>query len=349
MFKKLLLLALVLGAFVTSYTKAQSLDQTLAKLSSTVGAAYVKPVVSAFGSNLNSGWVSQFPEATFLAFHLDIKIVATGSFFPNDVKNFTATDQFYFDQNQTNTILAQNGVTPGSPNYNALYNQIYGQPFNVTFSGPTINGSKDQNLVITFPGKPSAGLNPVNVQVPEVKGYLPDALQKIFPTPTAQITLGTVYGTNVAVRFCPNINIGDLGNFNYLGFGIIHNPGVWFPNPLPVNFAIGFFTQKMKVGSIFESNATQAGVYVSKTLAGFFTPYAGLTTETSKTTVSYDYTTNQTINGVPVVAHLNLDLEGENSTGAVVGFNLNLVIININADYKFAKTSTVSAGLSFGF
>ena len=186
--------------------------------------------------------------------------------------------------------------------------------------------------------------------MPLVKGYLPEALTKIFPTATAQLTVGTVYGTNVAIRYFPDVNIGDLGKFSYFGVGLIHNFGVWFPNPIPLDLTIGFFTQKLKVGTIFESNASQYGIYASKTLGVIvsFTPYIGLTVETSKTTVNYDYTLTGP-GGVQQKGTANFELKGENSSSAVVGFNLHLGVININADYKLAKTKTASAGISFGF
>ncbi|MFA7229604.1 MAG: DUF6588 family protein, partial [Melioribacteraceae bacterium] len=86
--KRILTLLLILGLIFSSSLKAQSLDETLSELSSTVGKAYVKPIISAFGSNLNSGWVSRIPSATMLGFHFDLKVVAMGSFFPDDVKTF---------------------------------------------------------------------------------------------------------------------------------------------------------------------------------------------------------------------------------------------------------------------
>jgi hypothetical protein len=55
------------------------------------------------------------------------------------------------------------------------------------------------------------------------------------------------------------------------------------------------------------------------------------------------------LNGVPVKAHISVDMNGENSSSVVAGLNIHLGIININADYKVAKTKTVSAGISFGF
>lgn len=226
--------------------------------------------------------------------------------------------------------------------------------FDVNFSGPTIIGKKSDFLKITFPGQiisasgQSYTVSSKIIDVTQVQGFL-DELPAL-PTAAAQLTVGTVYGTNVALRWFPDMDIQNLGKFSYFGFGIIHNPGVWLPNPLPLDLTVGFFTQKLKVGTIFESTATQFGVYAAKTFGIFIsiTPYVGLTTETSKTTVSYDYTSNQTLNGVPVKAHISVDMNGENSSSAVIGFNLHLGFVNINADYKLAKTKTASAGISFG-
>ncbi len=358
MSKRFLTLIVILGLVFSSSFKAQSLDETLSKLSSTVGSAYVKPVISAFGSNLNSGWVSQFPSATILGFHLDLKIVAMGSFFSDDAKNFSTSNGFYFSSAQVDQILQGSNYTPssiGQSNYDNLKQQIVAQQFTVNFSGPTIIGSKNDYLKVQFPGKTitsgstSYTVQPYNLPVTEVKGFL-DGIPAL-PTAAAQLTVGTVFGTNVAIRYLPDIDIQDLGKFSYFGAGIIHNPSVWFPNPLPLDLTVGFFTQKLKVGDIFESTATQMGIYASKTFGIIIsiTPYVGLTTESSKTTVSYDYTSNQTLNGVPVKAHISMDMEGENKSSAVIGFNLHLGIVNINADYKLAKTKTASAGVSFGF
>jgi len=349
--KKLLLLFIVLCIICSGQIKAQSLEETLSSLASTVGAAYVKPVISAFGSNLNSGWVSQVPSATKLGFHFDLKVIAMGSFFPSDVKNFSQTGQYYFNDQQAASILQSSGIQQSNPNYNQIKTQITNTPFNVNFSGPTIVGSKNQYLAINFPAQNFQGNNlaATTFTLNQVKGFL-DELPAL-PTAAVQLTVGTVFGTNVAVRYFPDVEIQNMGKFSFFGAGFIHNFGVWFPNPLPVDLGVGFFTQKMKVGDIFESNATQYGLYVSKTF-GFIisiTPYAGLTTESSKTTISYNYQSNQNISGVPVPpVKISFDLEGENSTSAVVGINLHLAVVNINADYKFAKTKTASAGISFG-
>jgi len=352
MIKRILSLFVVCGLFLSANLKAQSLEETLSSLSSTVGAQYVKPVISAFGSNLNSGWVTYAPPASKMAFHIDIKIVAMGSFFSDDVKNFVETGQFYFTQAQATSILNNTtGLVQGSPTYVLLRSQLQNTPMSVTFSGPTIVGKKNQDLNILFPGASFQGYNlpATTFSVSNVSGFLDEL--PVFPTAAAQLTVGTLFGTNFAFRYFPTVDIKDMGKFSFFGAGLIHNPAVWFPNPIPVDFGVGFFTQTMKVGDLFKSTATQFGIYVSKTFGAVisFTPYAGLTMESSKTSVSYNYQSNQTVNGstVPPVK-IGFDLKGENSSGAVVGFTIHLAAVNISADYKMAKTKTASAGISFG-
>ena len=356
MFKKLFcLMAAVL--FILSFSvKAQSLEETLSKLSSTAGKSYVAPVISAFGSNLNSGWVSQVPSATRVGFHLDVKIAAMGSFFSDENKTFSTSGKFFFTSSQVDQILAASNISTSNQYYSSLKNELLKTELDVKFSGPTIVGSKNEYLKINFPGKSvtvqnqNFDLKAQSFDVNAVKGFLDEL--PVFPTAAPQLTVGTVMGTNVSFRYLPDVDIEDMGKFTFFGIGAIHNPGVWFPNPLPVDIGVGYFTQKMKVGDIFESTANQFGLYVSKTfgLVISITPYAGLVSENSKTTVSYDYQSNETVNGVQVPkTKLSFELEGENTTGFVVGFTLHLAAVNINADYKVAKTKTASAGISFGF
>lgn len=352
MFKKRFCFAAALFFILSFSVSGQSLEETLSKLSSTAGKSYVAPIISAFGSNLNSGWVSSVPSATKVGFHLDVKLAAMGSFFSDENKNFATSGKFFFTSTQVDQILSASGISSSNSQYAAIKNELLKTELDVNFSGPTIVGSKNEYLKINFPGKVVQGVSlaKTDFNVTAVKGFL-DELPAL-PTAAPQLTLGTVMGTHVSVRYLPDVDIQDLGKFTFFGIGAIHNPGVWFPNPLPVDIGVGYFTQKMKVGDVFESTANQFGLYVSKTFGVVIsiTPYAGLVSENSKTTVSYDYQSNETINGAQVPkTKLSFELEGENTTGFVVGFTLHLAAININADYKVAKTETASAGISFGF
>jgi hypothetical protein len=190
-------------------------------------------------------------------------------------------------------------------------------------------------------GNQQVTLAGTSVNIDKAQGYLGNL--KALPTGAIQINGGTVFGTNIAVRFFPSVDIKNLGKFSMWGIGFIHNISVWFPNPLPIDLGVGYFYQKLKVGDIFNSDANQFGIYASKTFS-IFTPYVGLTTEKSNTTISYTY---HAVTG-DTGTNISFQQNGDNSTGAVVGLSLNLYLFKVNVDYKAAKINTLSAGLTFG-
>lgn len=344
--KKYILLLLVLFLF-TYQVKAQELDETLSNLSSTAGEAYVLPVISAFGSNLNTGWVSKPPAPARLDIGVDFKFIGMGSFFSDDNKVFSTSGTFNFTESQAEEIAENSGYTPGSPAYNNAVDEILSKEWNVNFDGPTIVGKKDEYLTVEFPGDASNNIDPYVLTVQEVNGYLEDL--SVLPTAAAQLTVGTVAGTQASFRYFPSIDIQDLGKFSFWGAGVIHNPGFWMDQKLPVDLGVGVFYQKLEVGDVFETSAAQFGVYASKkfgTIASV-TPYAGLTYETSSTSVSYTFEFDSPAG--PQESKINFDLDGDNTVGLTLGATFSLVVVNFNIDYKVANVQTVSAGLSFGY
>ena len=133
----------------------------------------------------------------------------------------------------------------------------------------------------------------------------------------------------------------------------MHNPAVWFGSPLPIDLAVGGFYQDLKVGTVFETKASMFGIYGSKTFGSVIavTPYFALTTESSTTTINYDYTYDETSGNTTITKtdNISFELKGENSAAFTAGLSFKLSILNLNVDYKFAKIKTASAGLTFGF
>ncbi|NJD22814.1 MAG: hypothetical protein FIA82_09135 [Melioribacter sp.] len=346
------LIYLSLGASIFAQSN-DNLDQTLSNLSRDAVNAYISPAVSGFGSNLNSGWVSKLPSASKMSLYVDFKIIGMGSFFSNNKKDFLITGQVRFTDQQADEILANSGYYFPDPRYVVLKNEMLSKDWTVNISGPTVIGSKSEKAKIEFPGDQSLGIQSHTVTIDQVKGLLDN--WKIFPSAALQLTVGTIAGTNLSIRYLPDISRtfgfnDQLGKFTFWGIGFIHNPGVWFMIPLPVDLGIGYFYQKLKVGNTVESTNSQFGLYVSKSF-GFgisFAPYAGLTFESSKTKVTYEY--NYDTSTGPSTLKINLDLEGENSAALLFGCNVKLSsVVNVNADFKVAKTKTISAGISFVF
>jgi len=353
MFKGKLLILWMLLIISPIAVQAQSFDETIANLSTAAAQKYIEPAMTAFGSNLNSGWVNQVPSSKLFGFDLNIKLVGMGTFLNDKPKTFTSSGSFRFTSDQADHILANSGVSSSHPSYASAKAELLSKNWNVNFAGPTIIGKDNESLKITFPGGTVSGLTiqPFTESVGDVKGLLNELT--ILPTGVPQVTIGTIFGTQVSFRYLPSIDLDKLGKLTFSGFGIIHNPASWLNVPLPVDIGLGYFTQKLKVGTIVETTASQYGIFVSKTIGAIIAivPYAGFTIETSKTSISYDFEYNTMVNGAPVNAkdRINFDIEGENSSSILVGATIKLSVLNLNVDYKMAKYNTLSAGVSFGF
>ncbi len=344
----------ILMASVVNSLHAQSndLQSTLGKLATSAAQGYVAPVVSGFGADLNSGWVHRAPGAVPFSFDLEIGVVGSGAFFSSPNKSFAVSAPYNFDYNSAEKILP---TTYTGAFRDSVIQQIMNIPFTVSISGPTIVGSNSDSVRVSFSGgtatvnyqghQQSVTVNSIDINT-GVTGFLQNL--PALPMGAPQITLGTVYGTSVAFRFLPSVTLDSkLGSLNYFGFGLQHNPAVWFGSELPVDLSLSFFTQTLKVGSIFKSTANTYGIFASKRFgpgALNITPYLGLSVETSQMTVTYNFETTGPA-GETITTPVSFDLKGENSTRLTAGLSLKLVFIDISADYSFAKYSTASVGV----
>ena len=290
------------------------------------------------------------PSAKLFAFNLDLKIVGMGSFFDDNDKTFSTTGAFRFTSSQADQLVS---AIPISADRADIKNQILSKDFNVSINGPTIIGSANERVKVIFAGQSfTANGRTYNVAAQtftlnDVKGFLNNL--QVMPSAAVQLGIGTFLGTNFMLRWLPDIQIKDLGKFSFWGIGALHNPAVWFDGEMPFDLAFGGFYQKLTVGTIFETKASQFGVYIGKTFGSIiaFSPYMGLTTESSTTTVNYDYEFD-TPAGLSK-SNINFELKGKNTVGFTVGASFKLAILNFNVDYKIANIKTLTAGLNFGF
>jgi hypothetical protein len=344
----LIILAFILT--ITNLNRSQTLEETLSNLSQDAGVAYVGPIISAFGSNMNAGWVNGVPSASILGLDIQIRIIAVGSFFNDDEKTFLTHGEFWFTSDNADEILQASGIDPGTiPNYEEVKSEILSRPWSVDIGGPTIIGSGDENVNILFPGAVIQGvtIDSVITTLTEVDGFF-DGIS-FLPTPAIQLNVGSIAGTNVSFRYFPKVHAGDLGDVGLWGLGILHNIGFWFSNPLPIEIGLGYFYQDLDVGTVFQNKSNMFGVYVSKTFGMIvsFEPYVGLTYETSRTKMQYTYYFDTPIGQQS--QSIDVDLGGKNSAGLTIGAQLNLPVVSLNVDYKIAKIKTLTAGLNLGF
>ena len=350
---------IILVAFIFSGVgKSQDLQGTLHKLTGSAGEGYLSPVISAFGANLNSGWVHKSPSSKLFGIDIEVGVVAMATMFGDNNKTFSSSGTFRFSQSQARTMIDKSSDV----RLNLLSNsqkdefaaKIAQQDFSVGISGPTIVGKKDSEVMVDFAGA-DVTYNTVTYKVdPQkiatgAKGFLGDL--SALPLFATQFSLGTVYGTSATFRFLPSVNIKDLGEFSYFGFGLQHNPAMFIPIPLPVDVSVAFFTQTLKVGDIFKASATTFGLYASKTF-GFgitITPFAGFAMESSNVDVSYDVQYASPVPGQTIKDKIAFSMKGENSARFTIGASLKLGFLNLSADYSLAKYKSASVGINFIF
>ena len=346
---KIVLPIFMLLVFAPSVAMPQSIGETLSNLSSNAVLKYSEPVISAFGSSMNSGWFTGLPSSSN-GIHAKLRFVGVGSFFTDDHRSFSYVGNLNLTSSQVDEILISSGYDPSTlPNYQSIKNEILSKGWEVTFNGPTIIGSLNEHLQVQFPGTEIQGytVDPYTLELDDVKGYLNNI--DIMPSPALQLDLGSVLGTGVSFRYFRGINLQDLGIVNIWGAGIIHNFNYWFDDPLPIEIGFGYYFQNFKVGDIFTNTASQFGLFLSKRIGGIISiePYAGLTYETSRSKIDYRYQFDSPAGQQEL--NLHIDYNGDNSVNLALGTSINLAIFLINFDYKFGGTNTGTVGIGFGF
>lgn len=344
----------VLFAFSSLFAQEdESLEGTLQKLSEDAAREYVSPISSAFGSNLNGGWFHKVPQAVKMGFNLEVGLVGMGTFFPDDSKLFSVEGKFRFSESEARQLVSGQGYSQQVED--ELVNQITAKYFTVGISGATVTGAENDHVIVDFPGE-TFTVSSTNYTVPSQEvdlgfgGFKDLADLSFLPLAAPQLSVGTIYGTQATFRYLPEITLnGDLGKLKYFGFGIQHNPGIWLDKPWPVDIALSFFTQNLKVGDLFKTKATAFGLNLGKRLGtGLLnvTPYAGFMFESADMEVTYTYTV-VTATGT-YTEEINFKLKSENENRIIFGLSIRLLTFNLNADYNLSKYDSFTAGLTFG-
>jgi hypothetical protein len=357
---------LIMGSWL-SYGQGD-LKEAITGLAGPVAQKYTAPVVSGFGSNLNAGWFHRSPKAKKFGVDIEFGLVFVGTMFQEKDKRFSHTGQFSLTSDMANGI-ASNYLENANPTWYSLLStnqknqaidsltrqivlQSKNSPFNVTIEGATFIGKKKDKLIVTVGSKSFTITDPNNQQQTFTVSNTKDTLgiggvleSPIVPLSAPQATIGTIMGTQVTIRYLPPVKVyGKVGKLNYFGWGIQHNPAVWLPFSMPMDFAAAFYQQNINQGKLFEAHAIAYGVTVSKQIGfGFLniTPYAGYLRESSKMKFKYTYQLD-----VDNSIDVKFSEKGINKDRITVGSNFKFLLININADYSFAKKPVYSAGIN---
>lgn len=345
------------GLFHRAGVNAQSVIESLQQLPEDPATEFVRPLVDAFGANLNTGWINKAPDAEILGLDVHLGVIFMGALVDKDAEIFRLLETLFSFRQQEALQLARNSI-PGFDGFDqstqdAIIEEILNTPFRADVQGPTVFGREEEGVLVRTTDQQivvdNVGTFTIlgqDILLQDVTGLLNNP--GIFPTAAPQLTVGTVYGTQVAIRYLPNIKISDdIGELKYLGFGLQHNPLVWLNRPVPVNVSLSFFAQSLKIGDILKETTTAFALHASKTFSGAVaavTPYAGVQIEKSTMKVDYEYEISPG-NTVPI----QFELDGRNKSRLILGVGLRVLGINLFADYNIARVNSFGVTLNYGF
>ncbi len=360
------LCVLLTVVFLTGIASAQSLEERLKSMVSSNAEMYVNPLVTAFGSGMNSGWFHSAKPHKLLGFDIGARAMVVT--FPDDQKifnfdvsqledydfsptiegytiNLSATD--LYPNTEVPTVLGSNDEVDIRADKDQLVQIIIDQLVEqgasdavISAASSTIAAAADNALLAVPPLKlAGTGLEFLPLIVPQAAVGL--------SLPTLPIKAELVF------RGMPEIDLGnDLGKFKFFGGGAKLALDPFIPIPMfPVNIAVGAYAQKMALGSVFEANNTlislMAGKDFSLLLFGVGI-YGAVGMESSNIKINYEYMNDEDANDPLNGTEIKFDMKGENKFRTTVGASVKLATFKISADYSMGADNvvTVGAGLS---
>lgn len=347
-FAGMLLIACISLPAQAQITNIEELIRAGQEDAQTLTRAYLKPLPSGFGADINSGWFMNAKPHKTLGF--DLQIRGAIAFVPGSDQSFNLND------------LALQSISPADPN----------DTISPTVSGEDTDGP--QVVVEDDNGDPIT-----QFALPSGTGY------SIVPAPMLQASLGIVKDTDITARFIPKSQTEDI-EYGMIGFGVKHGINQWLPggNMLPVDLSIMLgYTNIDVTGNLelrpdgnadpnpFNPDAATANfddqraeislsTFTAKALVGKSLPFisvfggVGYETATMDVGVIGDYPVSVDA-GVPgnyydVISNpVDYEEDGNNSFSLLAGANLKLAFFNIFAEYTLADYSVLNAGIGFSF
>jgi hypothetical protein len=176
----------------------------------------------------------------------------------------------------------------------------------------------------------------------------------LAPVPVVFPQVGvSVLGTELILRYIPDITFTSDGKIGLLGFGIKHSISRYFTS-IPVDVAVQLLYNSLDfsyqdVGKIEASNLA-FNAHTSKTF-GIVTPYFGLQFESATMDLEYEVEPEPSSGDEAVQkgGNYKVSMDGENSFRAILGASIKLGILVLNADMGLGSQTVFGGGLSFEF
>lgn len=302
---------------------------------------YAGPAINSFGNGMAEGWYNTGKTHSPLGFNLTIS--PSFSFIPESEQMFRFVESDYQDM-----VLEgdADGLLP------TLVGGDAESGSELVFSGEA-----------TYPGVSGVAFDG------EQRFAVPDGVINLknvpfggTPAPTFNIGLGIYKGTELKVRFLPEVTSGDFGA-SMFGLGVQHDIKQWIPGiknlPFDLSGLVAVSNLKLTYDidvntgefsgegeAIFNTTSTTVQAIVSKKLL-FFTPYfsLGFNAVKSSLDVKGDYTYSTITSETEIKDPIALDFEGAGGLRSTLGARVQLAVLTLHAAYTLQKYNTFSTGI----
>ncbi|MEA3501090.1 MAG: DUF6588 family protein [Candidatus Marinimicrobia bacterium] len=343
---------------------AGDLEENLSLMLEDNAEMYVQPLVTGFGSSMNSGLYKRAKCKTgALPFPIgfDVNIIVSASMVPDEDFNF----DYDFMDNTIDFDLQSIDASLPSETITMSMSDLYTADKDET---PTISGD-EEGAVITPKTQSDvidaliAEMDPASTVETAYRAALNNSYSSIsslipdfqfpdgnnipaIPSANIQLNVRIPFGIEIGLRGAPPYEIPNVGELKMYGLGIRKN----IPVPI-VDVAVGGFYQTLMVGDVFEAQNINVHTEIGKTLGipGFkFSPYLGVGMD--KSTVDLTYTIlGGTIPGNSEDQEIEFNMEGENKFRTNLGFSLQIALLHLQGEYSIGKyqSATLNVGLTF--
>ena len=325
-FLSLLLIVMVTALFA-------GVQEKLEQFGKDNGMVYVKPLVTAFGTTMNTGLFNTAKVLKPFMFGLNVNMML--AFVPDEDKTFLPTRPDIFI---TNPVTGEDIYLYEEPTEESA--TVFGEDGILIEHNPALDD---------IPGMQNA-TSELDIQMPN------GANLPLVPFLMPQFNLGLPFGNEIMIRGFPKVEISkDIGDLGFWGVGLKHSIDQYIPL-IPIDIAIQASYQNLYVGDLLTFSNFNANLEVSKKLL-MWTLYTGVGYD--KTNVSaeytYEYTTlvedENTGLFVPGTSEqdIKFDVDGENEMRMTAGFRFSLLLLKLYADYTISKYPVFNAGIGISF
>ena len=184
------------------------------------------------------------------------------------------------------------------------------------------------------------------------------------PTPIIQVGFGLIKGTEIKVRWLPNIDQDGFA-FNYFGLGAMHSLSQWLPVfkdiPVDISAFVGWTT--ISASYVIPANPAMEMInpratadintftyqLIASAHVSVLTGYVAVGYDNFNTNFKMLGTYDISVPGIPLILEDPIDLNQSGNSGfrSSCGGRLKLSIITLTADYTLREYNTLTLSLGF--